>query len=85
MGVQLRNFNLRTPFQGGEKMSYSKLRGRIVEYFGTNAAFADAMDIDRSSLSFKLNNKTPWKREEIERACILLEVPIEEVHLYFFS
>lgn len=66
-------------------MSYSKLRGRIVEYFGTNAAFADAMSIDRSSLSFKLNNKTSWKREEIEKACILLEIPIEEVHLYFFS
>ena len=66
-------------------MSYSKLRGRIVEFFGTNAAFADAMGIDRSSLSFKLNNKTPWKREEIEQACILLEIPIEEVHLYFFS
>jgi hypothetical protein len=66
-------------------MNYSKLRGRIVEFFGTNASFADAMGIDRSSLSFKLNNKTPWKREEIEKACVLLEIPIEEVHLYFFS
>ena len=66
-------------------MSYSKLRGRIVEIFGNNKKFADALDIDASSLSFKLNNKTPWKREEIETACILLEIPIEEVHLYFFT
>lgn len=66
-------------------MSYSKLRGRIVECFGTNKAFADAMGMDCSSLSFKLNNKTPWKREEIERACELLDIPIEEVHLYFFA
>jgi hypothetical protein len=66
-------------------MSYSKLRGRIVEAYGTNAAFAKEMKINRTSLSFKLNNKKPWKREEIERACILLEIPIEEVHLYFFS
>ena len=66
-------------------MSYSKLRGRIVEIFGTNKAFADALDIDPASLSFKLNNKTPWKREEIELACILLNIPIDEVHLYFFA
>lgn len=66
-------------------MSYSKLRGRIVEIFGTNRAFADAMKMDYSTLSFKLNNKTPWKREEIEKACILLHIPIEEVHLYFFT
>jgi hypothetical protein len=66
-------------------MSYAKLRGRIKEKFGTNAAFAEAMDIDASSLSAKLNNGSPWKREEIELACELLEVPIEEVHLYFFT
>lgn len=66
-------------------MSYAKLRGRIVEIFGSNKVFAGVMKIDESSLSFKLNNKTPWKREEIEKACILLEIPIEEVHLYFFA
>jgi hypothetical protein len=66
-------------------VNYSKLRGRIVEIFGTNKAFAEALGIDCASLSFKLNNKTPWKREEIERSCILLQIPIEEVHLYFFS
>lgn len=66
-------------------MNYSKLRGRIVEIFGTNKAFADAMKWDYSTVSFKLNNKTTWKREEIEKACILLHIPIEEVHLYFFS
>lgn len=66
-------------------MSYAKLRGKIREFFGTNKAFAEAMGMDCSSLSFKLNNKAPWKREEIERACILLHIPIEEVHLYFFT
>lgn len=66
-------------------MSYAKLRGKIREVFGTNKAFAKAMDKDYSSISFKLNNKAPWKREEIEQACILLDIPIEEVHLYFFT
>ena len=65
-------------------MSYSKLKGKIKEYFGTNKAFAQAMEMDLSSLSMKLNNKSPWKREEIEKACELLHIPIEDVYLYFF-
>lgn len=65
-------------------MSYSKLRGKIRELFGINENFAKAMGIDLSSLSAKLNNKSPWKREEIVKACGLLHIPIEEVWIYFF-
>lgn len=66
-------------------MNYSKLRGKIREIFTVNENFAKAMGMDLSSLSAKLNNKSPWKREEIEKACLLLLIPIEDVHLYFFS
>ena len=66
-------------------MSYDKLKGRIIEVFGTQLAFAVAMDIHPSSLTAKLKNKTPWKREEIEKACELLSIPFEQVHLYFFT
>lgn len=66
-------------------MSYAKLRGKIKEVFGTNEAFAKTMNFDLSTLSAKLNNKSPWKREEIEKACGLLGIPINEVHLYFFA
>lgn len=66
-------------------MSYAKLRGRIIEMYGTNAAFAKALEIDPSSLSAKLLNKSPWKREEIEKACDLLNIPIEDVYKYFFT
>lgn len=65
-------------------MSYSKLRGKIREVFSRNENFAKAMEMDSSSLSAKLNNKSPWKREEIEKACELLHIPIEDVYLYFF-
>ena len=66
-------------------MSYAKLRGRIREVFGSEGAFATAMGMNPASLSAKLGNKSPWKREEIEKACQLLNIPIEEVHLYFFT
>ena len=66
-------------------MSYAKLRGKIREVFGTNEAFSEALEMNESSLSAKLNNKSPWKREEIEKACMLLGIAIEEVYLYFFT
>lgn len=66
-------------------MSYSKLRGKIKEVFGKNENFANALGMDLSSLSAKLNNKSPWKREEIEKACDILGICIEDVHLYFFN
>ena len=66
-------------------MSYAKLRGKIREVFGSEGAFAGAIGMNPTSLSAKLGNKSPWKREEIERACLLLNIPIEEVYLYFFT
>lgn len=66
-------------------MSYAKLRGKIKEVFGTIEAFAAAMNRDVSTISMKLNNKAAWKREDIEKACEILGIPIEEVHLYFFT
>lgn len=65
-------------------MSYAKLRGRIREMFGTNKEFAKAMDLDTSSISMKLNGRVAWKREDIEKACEVLEIPIEDVYQYFF-
>ena len=65
-------------------MKYSKLRGKIREVYYNNKNFADPLGMDVSSLSAKLNDKSPWKREEIEKACMLLHIPIEDVHLYFF-
>lgn len=70
--------------KGSGKVSYAKLKGKIKEIFGTQSAFALAMGMDNATLSGKLNNKTSWKDEEIEKACGLLNIPIEQVHEYFF-
>ena len=66
-------------------MSYLKLRGKIREKFGTQAAFAAAMEMSETTLSAKLNAKTEWNRPEIEEACRLLEIPLAEAHTYFFT
>ena len=64
--------------------TYGKLRERIKAVFGTIGAFADAMGKDRSTISCKLNGLSPWTSAEIEEACKLLNIAIEEVGEYFF-
>ena len=66
-------------------MEYSKLCGRIKEVFGTQKAFARAMDMNECTLSLKLRGKAEWTRGEIVRACELLGIPLEEAHIYFFT
>lgn len=65
--------------------NYSKLNGKIVEKFGTQARFADAMDLSEHSVSTKLNCKTGWKQDEIVKACGLLDIAQAEIPAYFFD
>lgn len=66
-------------------MNYRKLKGRIVEFYENQRAFAKALGIDYTSLNARLNNKTQWKTDDIVKACELLEIPLEEAHIYFFT
>lgn len=65
-------------------MSYTKLRGKIVEVFRTQGAFAKAMNKNKATLNGKLNNKSQWTAEEIIKTCELLNIPLCEAHEYFF-
>jgi hypothetical protein len=64
---------------------YSKLNGKIREVYGTQAAFAKAMEMGQTSLSFKLNNKAEWSQDEMEKAMDLLSIPRQSVRTYFFT
>ena len=64
--------------------TYGKLREKIKEKYGTIGAFATAMDKDRSTISNKLNGVVAWTHTEIEDACRLLEISMDEVGEYFF-
>lgn len=63
---------------------FGRLREEIKNKFQTEKVFADAVGIDSSTLSLKLNGKVGWKQAEIEKVCKLLDIPIERVHEYFF-
>ena len=61
---------------------YSKLKGLIVEKYGTISNFADNSGIKLNTLSLKLNNKNTFNQEEMLIICRLLS--IENVKEYFF-
>lgn len=64
---------------------YRKLRGRIVERYGTLKKFAGDMGWSERTLSLKMNCKVFWKQPEIAKAVKLLDIPSNEVMEYFFS
>ena len=65
--------------------NYSALLGKIVEVFGTQANFAEALGVSEHTVSLRLNGKRQWKQEEILRASSLLHIPKEEIAHYFFT
>lgn len=65
-------------------MDYARLRGRIRAIYGTQASFARSMCLSECTLSQKLNNHTEWTADEIRKACELLEIPSDELPIYFF-
>lgn len=64
---------------------YANLSGRIVQEYGTQYNFANALGISERSLSLKLNSKVYWKNSEILNACKLLKIKEEEIPKYFFK
>ena len=68
-----------------DKYDYAKLLGRIKEYGYTQETLAKAVHISPTSLNLSLNSKRPFRQEEIRRSCLLLDIPLQEVGIYFFS
>ena len=69
------------------KFDFSKLRGRIVEKFGTRANFAAAAGYTKSQLSARLNNKVDFGLSEVYELCTpeLLDISVADVPVYFFT
>ena len=72
---------------GGENMSfnYSKLRGKIVEKFGTQGCFAKELGVSERTLSLKLNNRIFFSQDEIAKMSDLLNINPNEIQDYFFE
>ena len=64
---------------------YCKLKGRIIEKFGTQGKFALANKISDRSMSLKMNNGIWLSQEEILKWCALLDIEYADIPLYFFN
>lgn len=67
------------------EFDYSKLNGKIVEVFGAQYNFAEAMGVSERTISLKLNGKVGWKDHEMYKASDLLGFKIDLIPNYFFK
>lgn len=64
---------------------YAKLRGRIVEKFGTQQEFAKELGLSENSLSLKLNGKTGFSQEDMINWSNKLGIDFCDYGVYFFT
>lgn len=64
---------------------YSKLRGRMVEKFGSVQGFADKIGIAVQTIISKLNGKKTITKKDIVLWCEVLGIVIDDIGLYFFT
>lgn len=67
------------------EFDFSKLRGRIVEKYRSQAEFARKLEKVPLTVSRKLNGENPFTSDDIKVWCELLEIPAEEIQVYFFT
>lgn len=67
-----------------KQVKYEALRKLVRSKFDTQAEFANKMGMHPVTLSIKLHGNRDWTREEIAKAAELLEIPYDQLNLYFF-
>ena len=65
--------------------NYSKLKGRIVEKFGSQTAFVKAFGVSENTFSLKMNNKVRFTTDDITRITRMIDIPEEAIGEYFFT
>lgn len=67
------------------KYEARKLKGRIVEKYGTQGAFAEVLGVAENTVSRKINGVVSFSREDILQWCDLLEINRDHIGDYFFT
>ena len=64
---------------------YSELRGEIKKKYGTESAFADALGMNKSTLSQKLSNKSEFTQQDMKQIINALGCNVALIGFYFFT
>ena len=75
--------------KGGNKSllnscKFNKLKGKIIEVFGTQKAFAEAVNRPQNTISQKLNGKIAISKHDIEQWASVLDIDRTDYGTYFF-
>lgn len=65
--------------------TYNKLRGRIIEKFGSQDKFAEKIGISKNSLSLKMTGKVGISQLDMEKWSKLLDIEKAEFSEYYFT
>ncbi len=65
--------------------SYDKLKGRIIEKYGSQTCFAESLGVSTRTLSLKMNNRIYFTQDEIAKAARLLDIDMNDIKSYFFT
>ena len=71
--------------EGIRKYEYRKLRGRVVEKYGTFEAFAKSINRSKVSVSNKMRGKSGFSQKDIELWGNALGIKVTEYDNYFFA
>lgn len=65
--------------------NYNKLRGRIVEKFGTQREFAKKLGTAEQTVNAKLAGRIKFSIADVLKWAELLEIDQNEIGIYFFD
>lgn len=66
-------------------LTYAKLKGRIIEKYGTQGNFAKALGVVQMTVSRKLNGSVSFSREDMLIWADLLQIERKDIPDYFFE
>lgn len=64
---------------------YAALRGRIVEKYGTQQEFCEALGMSQTSVSKKMTGQTGFSQQDIEKWCELLDINLGDIGRFFYK
>ncbi len=64
---------------------YNKLKGKIVEVFGTQADFSKRIKLSEQSITAKLAGRSRFSQDDIITWCEALDIDQNDIGLYFFT
>ena len=64
---------------------YNKLRGRIVEVYGSQSKFAEIIGQSEQNITAKLAGRSSFTQENIITWCKALNIDPEDIGNYFFT